>query len=226
MIGWYADLTNRLCSAGLTERKEKAPWNLPDRKFRIFFWFGGIPESASGTEFPVSLCNHLGFITWLLYSSTPHSPENILLLRTGWAQNAWLQWSHENWYFHLDISRWLWGPTIDTFQAILLLLANITTKILTGDQHATQWSKIAAIAFTIITTDSAMRDKNFSLLLHLLLAQKSLRDLLSVSIVMATLLLLLSKLLLSQLLLAAPEEEEKGFEKVNHCSNRHTSFGS
>ena len=27
-------------------------------------------------------------------------------LKTGLAQQAWLQWSYENWYFHLDISRW------------------------------------------------------------------------------------------------------------------------
>ena len=36
----------------------------------------------------------------LLYRATPHSPEGIIQLRTGWAQNAWLQWSRE--YFHLD----------------------------------------------------------------------------------------------------------------------------
>ena len=43
------------------------------------FWFGGILGSASRAEFPVSI-----------------------QLRTGWAQDAWLQWSYENWFFHLD----------------------------------------------------------------------------------------------------------------------------
>ena len=27
-------------------------------------------------------------------------------LKTGWAQDAWFQLSYENWYLHLDISRW------------------------------------------------------------------------------------------------------------------------
>ena len=72
----------------------------------FFFWFGGILGSASSAKFPVSLSNHVGFTPRLLYSSTHHSSESFIPLKTDWAQDAWLQWSHENWYFHLDISRW------------------------------------------------------------------------------------------------------------------------
>ena len=45
---------------------------------------------------------------WLyaLISLQQHFPESIIQLRTGWAQDAWLQWSSGNWYSHLDISRW------------------------------------------------------------------------------------------------------------------------
>ena len=38
--------------------------------------------------------------------STPQ--EGFIHLKTGWAQDAWPQWSRENWYFYLDISRWSW----------------------------------------------------------------------------------------------------------------------
>ena len=75
-----------------------------------FFSFGGILESASRAEFPVSPSNHVGFTPRLLYSSTHHSSESFVPLKTGWAQDSWLQWSHENWYFHFDISRWLTDP--------------------------------------------------------------------------------------------------------------------
>ena len=37
------------------------------------------------------------------------SPQKVLpSSKTGWAQDAWPQRSHENLYFHLDISRWLY----------------------------------------------------------------------------------------------------------------------
>ena len=49
----------------------------------ICFWFGGILGSASGAEFPVSLSNHIGFTPRLLYSSTDHSPEGFIHLKTG-----------------------------------------------------------------------------------------------------------------------------------------------
>ena len=68
-----------------------------------FFWFGVILGSASRAEFPVSPINHVGFTPRLLYSSTHHSPESFTHLKTGWAQDAWLQWLYD---FHLDISRW------------------------------------------------------------------------------------------------------------------------
>ena len=71
-----------------------------------FLGFGGFLGSASSAEFPVSLSNHVGFMPRLLYSSTHRSPESFAHLKTGWVQGTWLQWSYENWYFHLDISRW------------------------------------------------------------------------------------------------------------------------
>ena len=87
---------------GLSCIKKSSIW-----KSANFFWFVGILGSASRAEFPVSLSNHVGFTPRLLYSSTHHSPESIIQLRIGWAQDAWLRWSYENRYFHLDISRWL-----------------------------------------------------------------------------------------------------------------------
>ena len=77
-----------------------------------FVWLGGILGSASGAEFPFSLSNHVGLTPRLLYSSTHHSPESFTHLKTGWAQDAWLLWSYENRYFHLDISLWLGDPLI------------------------------------------------------------------------------------------------------------------
>ena len=60
-----------------------------------FFWFGKILGLASRAEFLVSLSTHAGFTPWLLYSttSTPHSPV-FIHLKTGWSQDAWLQWSY------------------------------------------------------------------------------------------------------------------------------------
>ena len=69
------------------------------------FWFGGILGLDSMTEFPVSLSIHVGFTSWLLYSSTHRSLEGFFRLEASWVQDGWLQWSYENWYFHLDISR-------------------------------------------------------------------------------------------------------------------------
>ena len=106
------------------------------------FW--GQPQS----EFPVSLSNHIDFMSWLLYNNTPHCPPDrhirnsrtsrsedwriysssgtscdrlwsskivkgsvrhklsFIQLKTGWTQDAWIQWSYENWCFHPDINRW------------------------------------------------------------------------------------------------------------------------
>ena len=87
-----------------------------------FFWFGGILGSASRAEFPASLSNHVGFKPRLLHSCTHHSPESFTHLKTGWAQDAWLQWSHEN------ISRWptsitpmSWKLTCQTLEQLALL---------------------------------------------------------------------------------------------------------
>ena len=48
-----------------------------------FFWFGGILGSASRAEFIVSPSSHVGFTPRLLYSSTHHSSESIIPLKTG-----------------------------------------------------------------------------------------------------------------------------------------------
>ena len=64
------------------------------------------PGVSPRAEFLVYLSNHVSFTPRLLYSITHHSPESFTHLKTGWAQDAWLQWSHQNWHFHLDISRW------------------------------------------------------------------------------------------------------------------------
>ena len=86
------------------------------------FFFEGSWGSASRAEFPVSLSNHVGFTPRLLYSSTHHSPESFTHLKTGWAQDAWLQCSFENWYFHLDISRWLSLNNLVSFMLWMLCL--------------------------------------------------------------------------------------------------------
>ena len=92
------------------------------RRLTFFFWFGGILGSASRAKFPVSQSNHVGFTPRLLHSSTHHSPESFTLLKTGWAQDAWLQWSYENWYFHLDISRWPVSPNESRWSVSFLRL--------------------------------------------------------------------------------------------------------
>ena len=81
----------------------------------FFFWFGGILGSASRAEIPVSLSNHVGFTPRLFYSSTHHSPDCFIHLKTGWAQDAWLQWSYENWFYHLDIRSWLGRVLINCY---------------------------------------------------------------------------------------------------------------
>ena len=53
------------------------------KKYMARLWFGGILGSALKAEFPVSLGNHVGFTPRLLYSSTHHSSESFILLKTG-----------------------------------------------------------------------------------------------------------------------------------------------
>ena len=62
--------------------------------------------SPSGAKFPVSPSSHVGFTSRLLYISTHPSSESFIHLKSRWAQDAWLQWSHKNWHLQLDISRW------------------------------------------------------------------------------------------------------------------------
>ena len=49
----------------------------------IFFLFAGILGSASRAEFPVSRSNYVGFTPRLLNSSTHHSSESFVHLKTG-----------------------------------------------------------------------------------------------------------------------------------------------
>ena len=55
-----------------------------------------------GPNFPLSLSNHVGTAPRLLI----YPLGTVTHLKTGWAQDAWLQWTYENWYIHLDTSRW------------------------------------------------------------------------------------------------------------------------
>ena len=64
-----------------------------NQPFPIFFFFFGL-EGFRGQ--PLGPSNHVGFTPRLLYSRTHHSPESFTHLKTGWAQDAWLQWSYEN----------------------------------------------------------------------------------------------------------------------------------
>ena len=50
--------------------------------FQSPFGFGGILASAKMAEFPFSLRNRAGFLPRLLNSSTPHSPEGLIHLKT------------------------------------------------------------------------------------------------------------------------------------------------
>ena len=45
------------------------------------------------------------YISIALYSSTHHSCAGITQLRTGWAQDDWIQRWYHNWYFHFDFCR-------------------------------------------------------------------------------------------------------------------------
>ena len=75
--------------------------------FSIFFGLWGFWGQSLGANFPVALSNHASCRPWLLCGSTHYFPEGFIHLKSCWAQDAWLQWSHANWYFHFDISRWL-----------------------------------------------------------------------------------------------------------------------
>ena len=87
--------TSNKCSNGNREQNELLITLLCDQKSRqsgllrrctsrhLICWFGGILGSASRAEFPVSLSNLVGFTPRLLYSSTHHSSESFILLKTG-----------------------------------------------------------------------------------------------------------------------------------------------
>ena len=79
-------------------------WTVSERIIKLVW---GILRSASGPNFSSPWVTHFGFTPWLLYSSTPHSPEEgFIHLNTGWALDAWLQWLYdrmiENWYSVFD----------------------------------------------------------------------------------------------------------------------------
>ena len=106
-------------------------------------FFGGILGSAPRAEIPVSPSNHVGFTPRLLYSSTRYSSESFIHLKTGWAQDAWLQWSNENWFFHLDISRWQSCHgfcSIKTVKEPFRLFAHKKNCLLISGQFSKYWS--------------------------------------------------------------------------------------
>ena len=81
-----------------------------------FFFLGleGFRGQPLGRISRLLLINDGDFKPYLCYSSTPHSPEGFIQLKTGRASDVWRQWSNENWYFYLDISRWhLWYFRLD-----------------------------------------------------------------------------------------------------------------
>ena len=83
------------------KNRDRLSVGLVGKKLQIFFLFFFFFFGLEG--FWEQQC---WLYPWLLYSNTHHSPESFTHLKTGWAQDAWLQRSCENWYFHLDISRW------------------------------------------------------------------------------------------------------------------------
>ena len=103
---WIKDSYWSCCHFCMNNLSKQRSRNLCPSFFLFLVWRdSGV--SASRAEFPVSPSIHVGFTPRLLYSSTHHSSESFIHLKTGWAQDAWLQWSHRNWYFHLGISCWL-----------------------------------------------------------------------------------------------------------------------
>ena len=70
-----------------------------DEVYERLVWFGDsffVSERLWDPEQP-----HDGFAPYLIYRGTLHFPQGIIQLKTGWAQDVWLQWSHDDWYFHL-----------------------------------------------------------------------------------------------------------------------------
>ena len=121
-------------------------------------FFGGILGSASRDAFPVCLSNHVGITPWLLYSSTHHSPEGSIHPRAGRAQDAWLQWSYENWYLHLDISRWPKWITCDPqwFFFLIQLNNSIITPVLV---HHPNGFPVIGGGTSVVTIDLAINTK-------------------------------------------------------------------
>ena len=56
------------------------------------------------SRLPEQMC-----LFYTLIALQQHSPlsRRFYPFETGWAEDAWLQWLYKNWYYHLDISRWL-----------------------------------------------------------------------------------------------------------------------
>ena len=63
----------------------------------------GVSLKGQTSRLPGQPCWLYAYIALQQHSPLPSS---FTHLKTGWAQDAWLQWSYENWYIHLDISRW------------------------------------------------------------------------------------------------------------------------
>ena len=130
-----------------------------------FFRIGGTLGSASRAEFPVSLSNHVGFTPKLLYSSTHHSPDSFIHLKTGWAQDGWLQWPYENWYFHLDTSCWL---RTDPFFLRKIGAGCKGEKWPAWQVRRSSWCYIFYISYTSIGHMSLVQKQSPCTILHLI----------------------------------------------------------
>ena len=68
----------------------------------LFFGLDGFWGQPQGPNFPSPWATMLALC---LDCSSAALTTPFIHLKTGWAQDPWLQWSYENWYFHLEIGR-------------------------------------------------------------------------------------------------------------------------
>ena len=74
---------------------------------RIFFGVEEFWGQPQGPNFPSPQATMLTLGLDCSTAALITPQESFIHLKTGWVQDAWLQWLHENWYFHLDIIYWL-----------------------------------------------------------------------------------------------------------------------
>ena len=92
----------------------------------------------------------------------------IIEMKAGWIQDAWLQWSNEYWYFHLDIMSAADQPSITSFRFFLqnilrtkiskysgkmrkvLLLLPLPRIVIRSSNLCPRWAKSFIILFSIL----------------------------------------------------------------------------